>query len=52
MSFRPLGPKSKPKVRPSLRTEPGTIAGRCQLLSGHAVISLFLKEKWGWVESD
>ena len=46
-------PKSKPKIRPFLQTNPQPTAGRFyQLLSGHATIAPVLKEKWGWVESD
>ena len=51
--FRLPGPRSKPKIRPSLQTEPKAIAGRfCQLLSGHAMMAPFLKEKWGRIESN
>ena len=46
-------PKSKPKIRPALRTELKAISGRfCQLLSGRAMITPFLEDKWGWIETD
>ena len=43
----------KPKIRSELQIAPKAIAARsCQLLSGHAMATASLKEKWGWIDSD
>ena len=42
-----------PRVPPGLVRAPKEVASRFfQLASGHAMIAPFLKEKFGWVESD
>ena len=65
LACRPLGltlllvlaylprPNSKPGIRAVLQNTPKTVVSRCyQLLSGHALRALFLKEKWKWTDSD
>ena len=52
-SFRLPTARSRPVIRPLLRKAPKGVAARFfQLLSGHAMIAPFLKEKWRWTESD
>ena len=52
-TLRLPGPKYKPKIRPALRIEAKTIAGRFyQLLSGHVIIAPFSKGKWEWIGTD
>ena len=44
---------AKPRIRTLLRTTRKGVASRCfQLLSGHAMIAPFLKNRWGWTDSD
>lgn len=51
--FRLPAPSPRPGVRPQFRGVPKRIAARYfQLLSGHAVVAPFLKEKWGWIDRD
>ena len=52
-SFRLPTARSRPGIRPLLRRARKGVAARFfQLLSGHAMIAPFLKERWGWTESD
>ena len=45
--------EAKPRIRGPLRKIGKGVASRFfQLLSGHAMIAPFLKEKWGWTDSD
>ena len=51
--FRILGEGEVPRIPPGLRRAPKEVASRFfQLASGHAMIAPFLKEKFGWVDSD
>ena len=44
---------ARPKIRALLRKTGKGVASRYfQLLSGHAMITPFLKDKWGWTDSD
>ena len=44
---------SNPKIRTALRNTSKAMASRFyQLLSGHALIAPFPKEKWKWTDSD
>ena len=50
-----VGPdrKARPRIRTALRRTGKGVASRYfQLLSGHAMIAPFLKDKWGWTDSD
>ena len=50
-----VGPdkRARPRIRAPLRkTEKGVAARFFQLLSGHAMIAPFLKDRWGWTDSD
>ena len=52
-AYKEPGGGAKPKIRASLRRARKGVASRFfQLLSGHAMIVPFLKEKWGWTDSD
>ena len=52
-SFRLPTEGARPGIRPRLRRTPKGIAARFfQLLSGHAMIAPFLKERWGWADTD
>ena len=49
------GPRAgaRPRIRgPLRRVEKRVASVFFQLLSGHAMIAPFLKEKWGWIDSD
>ena len=51
--FRIPGVGEVPKILPGLRGAPRGLAARFfQLASGHAMIAPFLKEKFGWVDSE
>ena len=42
-----------PRIPPGLQRAPEEVASRFfQLASGHATIAPFLRDKFGWVESD
>ena len=44
---------AKPRIRTLLRkTRKGVASRYFQLLSGHAMIAPFLKDRWGWTDSD
>ena len=44
---------ARPRIRTLLRTTRKGVASRFfQLLSGHAMIAPFLKDRWGWTDSD
>ena len=44
---------ARPGIRPALRRARKGVAARSfQLLSGHAMIAPFLKDRWGWTETD
>ena len=44
---------ARPRIRPLLRTTRKSVAARYfQLLSGHAMIAPFLKDRWGWTDTD
>lgn len=46
-------PTATPGIRPQLRRAPKRVAARFfQLLSGHAIIAPFLKDRWGRTDSD
>ena len=50
-----VGPdrKARPRIRPLLRTTRKGVASRYfQLLSGHASIAPFLRDRWGWTDTD
>ena len=52
-AFETPGRAAVPRIRPLLRTTRKRVASRYyQLLSGHAMIAPFLKEKWGWTDTD
>ena len=52
-AFRLPTARLRPGIRPQLRGAPKTVATRFfQLLGGHAMIAPFLKERWGWVNTD
>ena len=45
--------RARPRIRPLLTTTGKRVASRYfQLLSGHAMIAPFLRDRWGWTESD
>ena len=47
------GRGAKPRIRTHLRKAGKSVASRFfQLLSGHAMIAPFLKDRWGWTDSD
>ena len=44
---------ARPGIRPVLRTTRKRVAARFfQLLSGHPLITPFLRDRWGWIETD
>ena len=44
---------ARPRIRTLLRTTRKGVAARYfQLLSGHAMTAPFLKDRWGWIDSD
>ena len=50
-----MGPdrRARPRIRPLLRLSRKGVASRFfQLLSGHAMIAPFLKDRWGWTDTD
>lgn len=52
-TFRLSTASSRPNLRPRLRRAAKSVAARFfQLLSGHAMMAAFLREKWGWTDSD
>ena len=52
-SFRLPWEGEVPRIPPDLRRAPKEVASRFfQLASGHAMIAPFLRDKFGWVESD
>ena len=52
-TFRLSTASSRPNLRPRLRRAAKSVAARFfQLLSGHAMMAPFLREKWGWTDSD
>ena len=52
-SFRVPAEGERPRIPPGLQRTPKELASRFfQLSSEHAMIAPFLKEKFGWVESD
>ena len=52
-AFEIPGRTAVPRIRPPLRTTRKRVASRYyQLLSGHAMIAPFLKERWGWIDTD
>ena len=52
-AFRLATAASRPGIRPQLRLATKRVAARFfQLLSGHAMIAPFLKERWGLADSD
>ena len=52
-AYEEPGGRAKPKIRKELRKAKKGVASRFfQLLSGHAMIAPFLKEKWKWTDSD
>ena len=45
--------RARPGIRPRLRTtRKGAAARFFQLLSGHAMVASYLKERWGWIDTD
>ena len=45
--------RARPRIRTILRTtRKGVVSRFFQLLSGHAMIAPFLKDRWGWIDSD
>ena len=45
--------RARPRIRALLRRTGKGVASRYfQLLSGHAMIAPFLKDRWGWTDSD
>ena len=45
--------QARPCIRPRLRTAKKGVAARFfQLLSGHAMTAPFLRERWGWMDTD
>ena len=52
-TFRLSTARSRPGIRPQLRRVAQGVAARFfQLLRGHAMVTPFLKERWGWTDSD
>ena len=52
-AYKEPGKEARPRIRGPLRRARKGVASRFfQLLSGHAMIAPFLKEKWGWTDSD
>ena len=52
-AYREPGREARPRIRRELRKARKGVASRFfQLLSGHAMIAPFLKEKWKWTDSD
>ena len=52
-AFRLPSARSRPGIHPQLARAPKRVVARfLQLLSGYALIAPFLKERWGWTESD
>ena len=52
-AFEAPGRMARPRIRPLLRTTRKGVASRYfQLLSGHAMIAPFLRDKWGWTDTD
>ena len=52
-AFRGLDRRAKPGIRAPLKKTGKRVASRYfQLLSGHAMIAPFLKDRWGWTDSD
>ena len=52
-AFEGPGRKARPRIRALLRKTRKSVAARYfQLLSGHAMIAPFLKDRWGWTDSD
>ena len=52
-AFRVPDREARPGIRPLLGTAKKRVASRFfQLLSGHAMIAPFLKERWGWTDTD
>ena len=52
-AFTVPGREARPRIRPLLRAVGKRVASRYfQLLSGHAMIAPFLKDKWGWIDED
>ena len=52
-AYKEPGNGAKPRIRRELRKARKGVASRFfQLLSGHAMIAPFLKEKWKWIDSD
>lgn len=46
-----LGPR--PAIRKALRAAPKHIVARSyQLASGHWIATAFLRDRWGWIDSD
>ena len=44
---------ARPGIRPALRRAKKSVAARFfQLLSGHAMIAPFLRDRWGWTDTD
>ena len=52
-AFEVPGRGSRLRIRPLLRTTRKKVASRYfQLLSGHAMIAPFLRDRWGWTDTD
>lgn len=51
--FRAPDAGARPGIRQQPRADPKAVTARFyQILSGHAMTAVFVKEKWGWTDSD